>query len=163
VDGRAWTRRDPGTVSGVDGLCDPLARRTDALLRRAVLAHVSSERRRVHPEVLHVGVPGGPVASLSLDAVEPSDPGLRADVVAALRVRATQDGTAERGEPLVWLTRAGGLDLQDVDVRWLTAARAAYDEAGAPLSFVVVNRQGWRDPRSGLSRTWVRLRPRRRD
>ena len=163
MDGRAWTRRDPGTVSGVDGLCDPLARRTDALLRRAVLAHVSSERRRVHPEVLHVGVPGGPDASSDSDAVEPSDPGLRADVVAALRVRATQDGTAERGEQLVWLTRAGGLDLQDVDVRWLTAARAAYDEAGAPLSFVVVNRQGWRDPRSGLSRTWVRLRPRRRD
>ena len=123
-----------------------------------MLAHVSSERRRVHPEVLHVGVPGGPVAALSLDTVEPSDPGLRADVVAALRVRAHQDGAAADGEPLVWLTRAGALEIQDVDVRWLTAARGAYDEAGAPLSFVVVTRHGWRDPRSGLSRTWVRLR-----
>ena len=123
-------------MTGVDGLCDPLERRTGALLRRAVLAHVSTERRRVHPEVLHVGVPGGPVATLSLDAVEPSDPGLRTDVVAALRVRATQDGAADDGEPLVWLTRSDGLDLQDVDVRWLTAARAAYDEAGAPLSFL---------------------------
>jgi len=147
-------------VTGVDGLYDPLARRTRVLLRRAVLAHVTAEQRRAHPEVLHVGVPGGAVASLSLDEVEPSDPGLRADVVAALRVRAVaQAGAEPHDQPLVWLTRAGGLELQDVDVRWLTAARAAYDEAGAPLSFVVVNRQGWRDPRSGLSRTWVRLRP----
>jgi hypothetical protein len=156
---RWWSRIDRGTVTGVDGLSDPLARRTNALLREAVLAHVRAERRRVHPEVLHVGVPGGPVAALPLDAVEPSDPGLRADVVAALRVRADRDGPADPAESLVWLTRAGGLELQDVDVRWLTAARAAYDEAGAPLSFVVVTRHGWRDPRSGLSRTWVRLRP----
>jgi hypothetical protein len=156
------THRDPGTVTGVDGLCDPLPRRTGALLRRAVLAHVTDERRRVPPAVLHVGVPGGCVASLSLDAAEPSDPGLRTDVVAALRVRATNEGATCHDEQLVWLTRSGGLELQDVDVRWLTAARAAYDEAGVPLSFVVVNRQGWRDPRSGLTRTWVRLRPRSR-
>ena len=58
----------------------------------------------------------------------------------------------------MWLTRSGGLELQDVDARWLAATRAAYDEARAPLAFVVVNRRGWRDPRSGLSRTWVRLR-----
>ena len=160
MDGREWVGRVPGTVTGVDGLSDPLARRTRVLLRQAVLAHVAAERRRVHPGVLHVGVPGGPIATLSLDTVEPSDPGLRTDVVAALRVRATQKGGADGGEPLVWLTRTGGLDLQDVDVRWLTAACAAYDEAGAPLSFVVVTRQGWRDPRSGLSRTWSRLRPR---
>jgi hypothetical protein len=148
-------------VTGVDGLREPLARRTQLLLRAAVLAHVSAERRRVHPAALHVGVPGGPVAALALDAVEPSDPGLRTDVVAALRVRAARDGLADAADALVWLTRAGGLELQDVDVRWLAAARAAYDEAGAALSFVVVTKQGWRDPRSGLSRTWVRLRPRR--
>jgi hypothetical protein len=159
VDGRAWTGRDAGTVAGVDGLCDPLARRTSALLRRAVLEHVTSEHRRVHPAVLHVGVPGGPVAALALDAVEPSDPGLRTDVVAALRVRAALAGAAAPDEQLVWLTRPGGLELQDVDALWLAAARAAYDEAAAPLSFVVVNRRGWRDPRTGLTRTWVRLRP----
>jgi hypothetical protein len=116
----------------------------------------------VHPEVLHVGVPGGRVARLALDQVEPSDPGLRTDVVAALRVRATQGEVEETAEPMVWLTRVGGLELQDVDARWLAAARAAYDEAGVPLAFVVVNRHGWRDPRSGLSRTWARLRPRPR-
>ena len=144
----------------MDGLSDPLARRTSALLRQAVLTHVSVERRRVHPGVLHVGVPGGPGAALSLDEVEPSDPGLRTDVVAALRVRALLHVAAAEDEPLVWLTRAGGLELQDVDQQWLTAACSAYGEAGAPLSFVVVNRHGWRDPRSGLCRTWVRLRPR---
>ena len=110
--------------------------------------------------MLHVGVPGGLVVSLDLDEVEPSDPGLRTDVVAALRVRARHGAAQELDEPLVWLTRTGALGLQDVDARWLAAACAAYDEAGAPLAFVVVNRQGWRDPRSGVSRTWVRLRPR---
>ena len=158
MDGPAWARRYLGTVAEVEGLCNPLERRTGALLRQAVLDHKSRERRRVHPAVLHVGLPGGQVARLALDEVEPSDPGLRTDVVAALRVRATK-GAAEDHVPMVWLTRTDALGLQDVDARWLAAARAAYDEAGAPLAFVVVNRHGWRDPRSGLSRTWARLRP----
>lgn len=162
MEGRAWTGGVLGTVTGVEGLCDPLARRTGLLLRQAVLDHKTSERRRVHPEVLHVGIPGGRVVCLGLDEVEPSDPGLRTDVVAALRVRATQGAAEEHQEPMVWLTRTGALELQDVDARWLAAARAAYHEAGAPLAFVVVNRHGWRDPRSGLSRTWARLRPRLR-
>jgi hypothetical protein len=139
----------------MEGLSEPLGRHTRALLRRAVLDHVSRERRRVHPPVLHVGVPGGRVAALALDPGEPTDPGLRADMVAALRTRAAVD------EQLVWLTRTGGLELQDIDAAWLSAARAAYAEAGAELEFVVVNRHGWRDPRSGLGRTWARLRPRR--
>jgi hypothetical protein len=138
----------------MEGLSEPLGPHTRSLLRRAVLDHASGERRRVHPPVLHVGVPGERVAALTLDPAEPTDPGLRTDVVAALRVRAGGDG-------FVWLTRAGGLELQDVDACWLSAARAAYAEAGAPLAFVVVNRHGWCDPRSGLGRTWIRLRPRR--
>jgi hypothetical protein len=103
--------------------------------------------------VLQVGVPGGRVASLPVGPAEPTDPGLRTDIVAALRVRA-----GARPDQLVWLTRSGGLELQDVDARWLAASRAAYGEARAPLTFVVVNRRGWRDPRSGLGRTWARLR-----
>jgi hypothetical protein len=142
-----------GEVTGVDGLSEPLPRHTHVLLRQAVVEHVAAERRRVFPPVLHVGVPGERVVSLAVATAEPSDPGLRTDVVAALRVRA-----GVRPDQLVWLTRTGGLDLQDVDARWLSATRTAYDEARAPLVFVVVNRHGWRDPRSGLSRTWVRLR-----
>jgi hypothetical protein len=156
-------RRARGTVTGVEGLCDPLARRTGVLLRQAVLDHKAPERRRVHPAVLHVGIPGGCVVCLGIDEVEPSDQGLRTDVVAALRVRARHGATEGHHEPMVWLTRTGALELQDVDARWLAAARAAYDEAGAPLAFVVVNLHGWRDPRSGLSRTWARLRPLKRD
>ncbi len=143
-----------GETTEVEGLSEPLALQTQALLRRAVLDHAAGERRRVFPAVLHVGVPGGCVASLTVDAAEPADPGLRTDVVAALRVRAGATG------PHVWLTRSGGLELQDVDAQWLAAARAAYAEAEQPLSFVVVGRRGWRDPRSGLSRTWARVRPR---
>jgi hypothetical protein len=141
----------------MEGLTEPLPAHTRTLLRRAVQAHAASEWRRAFPPVLHVGVPNGAVASLDLSAAEPSDPGLRTDLVAALRVRA--------GSPpdhLVWLTRRGDLELQDVDAVWLAGARAAYDEAQAPLTFVVVSRHGWRDPRSGLGRTWARVRADRR-
>jgi hypothetical protein len=58
----------------------------------------------------------------------------------------------------VWLTRPGELALHDLDVAWLSAAASAYAEAGADLTMVVVNRRGWRDPRSGAGQTWVRLR-----
>jgi hypothetical protein len=141
-----------------EGLAEPLPARTRALLRRAVHEYAATERRRAgYPPELHVGVPGGPMASLDLSTAEPTDPGLRTDVVAALRVHA---GDAPGG--LVWLTRAGGLELQDVDAQWLAGARAAYDEAQVPLTFVVVTRRGWRDPRSGLGRSWSRVRPRAR-
>ncbi|WP_028650691.1 hypothetical protein [Nocardioides halotolerans] len=140
----------------MEGLSAPLPARTDALLRCAVVDHVTRERRRVFPPVLHVGTPGGGVASLDAASCEPADHSLRTDLVAALRARAGAH------DDLVWLTRCGGPDLQDVDVRWLAAARAAYDEAGAALTFVVVDRHGWRDPRSGLARTWARVRPRSR-
>jgi hypothetical protein len=142
-----------GEVTPVEGLSEPLPEHTRALLRGAVLEHATLERRRVYPPVLHVGVPGARATSLAVDSAGPTDPGLRTDVVAALRVRA-----GAHPDQLVWLTRSGGLELQDVDAQWLAATRAAYDEAGAPLGFVVVNRRGWRDPRSGLGRTWARVR-----
>jgi hypothetical protein len=139
----------------VEGLTAPLTLRTQMLLRRAVREHAIGERRRTLPVVLHVGEPGNRVARLRLDGTEPTDHGLRTDVVAALRLRA-----GARADDVVWLTRGGGLELQDVDARWLAAARAAYAEAQATLVFVVVNRRGWRDPRSGLAQTWSRVRPR---
>jgi hypothetical protein len=64
------------------------------------------------------------------------------------------------GTPLVWLTRPGDLVDQDVDLTWLAGARQAFGEADLPLVFVVVNRHGWRDPRSGLEVAWVRMRRR---
>ena len=139
----------------MEGLTEPLPPGTHALLRRAVREHAAGERRRGgYPPVLHVGAPGGRTASLDLASAEPTDPGLRTDLVAALRVRA-----GAGPDHLVWLTRPGDLALQDVDARWLAGARAAYDEAQAPLRFVVVTRRGWRDPRSGVGRTWARVRP----
>ena len=133
-------------------LRDPVPPDGQALLRRAVLEHVRSIRGRTIPPVVHVGVPGGPTRSLTVRRDEPTDHALRADVVAAL--------VGRRGPqpPWVWLTRSGQLDLHDLDVQWLAAACTAYGEAGLDLTMVVVTRRGWRDPRSGASRTWVRLR-----
>jgi hypothetical protein len=138
----------------VDGSIGSLPARTHALLRQVVRDHALGETRRRYPPVLHVGVPGHLVVAFE-PAAEPTDPGLRTDVVAALRARAGGDP-----DHLVWLTRCGSLELQDLDAAWLTAARSAYAEAGAvwPV-FAVVNRRGWRDPCTGLGRTWARVRP----
>ena len=137
----------------MEGIQPPLTPGLHRVLRRAVLNHCAAEPRRVHPPLLHVGVPGAAEALFA--DVEPTDHGLRCDIVAAMLRRTRRGATT----PLVWLTRTGDLDLQDVDVRWLASARAAYAEAGAMLLMVVVNRRGWRDPRSGARRDWVRLRP----
>jgi hypothetical protein len=131
---------------------DPAQRR---LLRRAVVEHVGSLTGRVFPPVLHLGTPGGGVRRFTVRPGEPTDHALRADVVAAMLGRR---GSPSVPSPWVWLTRTGGLALQDVDVQWLAAARTAYAEAGADLTMVVVSRRGWRDPRSGVEQTWVRLR-----
>lgn len=127
-----------------------------AALRRAVLEHVRTERRRNHPVLVHVGLPGRSEEVFAIVPGERLDHGLRADVVAALLCR------ARRGDvvPLVWLTRPGPLELQDVDADWLRAGRTAAAEAGIRLTLVVVTRQGWLDPRSGTRRAWKRLRQR---
>lgn len=138
---------------------EPVPRRLSELLRRGVLDHALSERRRIHVPLLHVGVPGGPETVFAVRLDDHSDHALRADVVAAMLGR-TEEAAAPDQVPLVWLTRAGELDLQDVDAQWLASSRAAYAEAGAPLIFVVMNRRGWRDPRSEVTRTWKRLRRR---
>jgi hypothetical protein len=138
----------------VEALTGSLPARTQALLRQAVRDHALGETRRRYPPVLHVGVPGSLVVAFEA-AGEPADPGLRTDVVAALRARAGGDP-----DHLVWLTRRGPLELQDVDAAWLRAARSAYAEAAVAWPvFAVVNRRGWRDPCTGSGRTWVRVRP----
>jgi hypothetical protein len=139
----------------VEGIREPLTRSLHTTLRRAVLEHAVSERRRVFAPLLHVGTPGGPQALFAPVPLAATDHALRTDVVAAL-LRHTS-GLDDR---LVWLTRPGDLELQDVDAAWLAAARAAGAEAGVPLTMVVVTRHGWRDPRSGAGQTWKRLRAR---
>lgn len=129
---------------------------TEATLRRAVLQHCSGERRRVFEPVLHVGVPGRVQTSYAAPPRESLDPGVRTDVVAALLRRVDEPGAV----PLVWVTRTGEHSLHDVDAAWLAAAAQAFAEAGRPLTFVVVTRQGWWDPRSGARRVWQRLRAR---
>jgi hypothetical protein len=137
-----------------EGLQEPISAPLHHLLRRAVQDHATSERRRVFRPRLHVGVPGGVEAVFAVRDDEATDHALRCDVVAAMVRRARRPGPV----PMVWLTRAGELETQDVDAAWLASARAAYAELGLPLLMVVVNRRGWRDPRSGASRTWRRLR-----
>ncbi|MDO9495137.1 MAG: hypothetical protein Q7J48_05505 [Nocardioides sp.] len=137
-----------------EGLREPLSAPLHRLLRKAVLDHATSERRRVFLPLLHVGIPGSVEAVFAVRDDEPSDQALRCDVVAAMVRRTRRPGPV----PMVWLTRAGELETQDVDAAWLASARAAYGELGLPLLMVLVNRHGWRDPRSGAGRTWRRLR-----
>lgn len=145
-----------------EGLAEPLPRPLARALRRAALDLAAGERRRRFPAVLHVGDPGGAEEAFALAAGDPDDQAARTDVLAALLRRAGR-GRGRHGQPapLVWVTRPGPLELQDGDAAWLAAARAAAGEAGLPLVFVVVTREGWWDPRSGLRRVWRRLREKR--
>ncbi|WP_432478643.1 hypothetical protein [Nocardioides sp. GXQ0305] len=120
------------------------------LPRAAVRTHAATERRRRYAPLVHVGIPG--VRELAV-AAHPSatDHGLRCDVLAAMLA-------ATGGPHLAWLTRPGELTLHDVDAVWLSAALAAYAEAGRDLTWVVVTRRGWWDPRSDARRTWRRVR-----
>jgi hypothetical protein len=149
----------PGSVAP-EGLAAPLPRPLAVALRRAALAQ-AAERRRRFPVVVHVGAPGGAEEAFALAAGEPDDHAVRTDVLAAMLGRARRrPGGHGHAAPLVWVTRPGPLELQNEDAAWLAAARAAAGEAGQPLLFVVVTREGWWDPRSGLRRVWRRLRDR---
>jgi hypothetical protein len=136
----------------VSELREPLDPEHQLLLRRAVVQHVRSLTGRTFPAVVQVGIPDGVVRRFTVRRGDQTDHSLRSDIVAAML------GRRPAGCPWVWLTRPGELDLHDLDVQWLAAARTAYAEAGVDLTMVVVNRRGWRDPRSGAGRTWVRVR-----
>lgn len=138
------------------GIEEPVSRAMASVLRRAVLDHTVSERRRAYPPLLHVGVPGGIEEVVAADPDDVLDHALRADIVAALLRRTRRPGFV----PLLWLTRPGPLELQDVDAQWLGSARTASAEAGVGLTLVVVTRRGWSDPRTGVRREWQRLRRR---
>jgi hypothetical protein len=125
-----------------------------AALRLAVAQFRASEPRRSYPPVVHVGRPGGGNADFVDLPGHRLDHALRTEVAAALLSRAQ----TRMGRPVVWLTRVGGQDVEDVDLRWYAATRAAYGEAGVPLAMYVVTKVGWCDPRTGGLRTWKRLR-----
>ena len=139
---------------------DPVDPDHKRLLRQAVVAHVRGSRGRSVPSVLHLGRPGGIVHRFPIPPGERTDHALRADVVAAMlgAVLGARGGRRGCDPPWVWLCRGGDLALHDLDVAWLAAAGTAYAEAGADLTMVVVTRRGWRDPRTGVGQTWVRLR-----
>jgi len=137
---------------------EPLARSLEIVLRRVVVEHASTERRRVYPPLLHVGWPGARAEIFAAEAEDRFDPALRCDVVAALLRRARQRGPTPGAVPMLWLTRSGPLEVGDLDVAWLTAAVRASAEAELGLTFVVVTRRGWFDPRSGSRRAWRRIR-----
>ena len=132
-------------------LLDPVPRPTALLLREAVRRHAAGEHRRRFAPLVHVGRPGVREQCVGA-AVHGTDHALRTDLMAALLARARD------AAPLVWLTRPGELETHDVDAAWLTAALAASAEADRDLSWVVVTRHGWWDPRSDQRRTWQRIR-----
>lgn len=136
-------------------LTDPVPRPTALLLREAVRRHAAGQQRQRFAPLLHLGRPGVRERSFPA-ALTGTDHALRCDLVAALL--ATRRAGEAEPDPIVWLTRPGGLEAEDVDQAWLSAAAAAYAEAGRELTWVVVTRHGWRDPRSGVQREWQRIR-----
>lgn len=142
------------------GITEPLTRPLERLLRTAVVEHVTHERRRAYAPVLHAGVPGRAARTYRVRREDNLDAALRVDVVEAL-VRPT----VRRGRvPLLWLTRptshADADGEAQVDRDWVAAVGAAGAELGVVLDLVVVTKHGWRDPRTGVARSWRRIRPR---
>lgn len=126
----------------------------EARARSAVLELTLTESRRRHPTLVHVGDPTGRVSLCAAEEVP--DHALRVDVLGALLWRHREL------RPLVWLTRTGPLDWQDIDARWFAGFEAARREVGVGEQFLVVTRHGWHDPSTGATRTWKRIRDRRR-
>lgn len=140
-----------------EGIVEPVSRGLYLRLRRAVLDHAGTEKRRVFPPVLHVGAPGTAVVRFVVEADDATDHALRTDIVSAMLRRSRQRGAT----PLVWLARPGApSEVRDVDLDWLAATRSAGGELGLLLPYVVINRRAWRDPRSGVGRVWQRARDR---
>ena len=129
-----------------------------ALLRTAVFAHATSERRRIFGAILHVGLPGHDHVTVPATPRDDHDQAVRTDIVAAMLTVHRRSGLD--APPVAWLTRPGELTLHDADAAWLGPVAAAAREAGATVTFAVVTKRGWWDPRSGVRRVWKRPRTR---
>lgn len=155
MEGRSGRTARAGTVGGVP---EP-SRTSDDQRRAAVLELALSERRRVHPSLVHVGTPAGPADVLAAQAPQEAsalDHAVRVDQLSRLLWARRHD------HPLVWLTRTGPLEWQDVDASWFSACAAASGETGVAADLLVVTRHGWWSPRTDARRTWARIRDRRR-
>jgi len=133
---------------------EPVSLAEQVRLRRLVLDHKAAERRRRFPAVLHLGAPGRPESGRVDESAAALDHALRCDVLEAMLRRATV------GPLMTWLTRPGDLDVQDVDLAWLRAVATVNAETGRLLPYLLVTREGWLDPASGVCRTWRRVRAR---
>lgn len=141
------------------GLVEPLPRALRHGLRAVVFELLALGRVRRFPATLSVGVPGGERVVWRIDPPDhDEDHALRAEIVGALLLRARDLSDA----PVCWLTRPGVPQWHDLDAAWLAPAASACAEAGVPLTWVVVTRHTWWDPRSDLSRRWLRPRLRSR-
>ena len=139
---------------GAGGLREPVDRTVQQLLRRAVVDHALDERRKNFSPTLHVGGPG--IRSRRFEIAAPLDHAVRADIVEAMLRPAVEKGVV----PLLWLTRRGDTAPHDVDRAWSAAVHAAGGELGLALGLVIVTRRSWHDPRTGVCRTWKRIRQR---
>jgi hypothetical protein len=142
----------------MDGLSEPVGQPLLTVLRRAVVDHGAAERRRVYPPLLHVGWPGVRAQVFAAEPGDRFDQTLRCDVVAALLRSARLRPPTAGAVPMLWLTRSGTLEVGDLDLAWLSAALRASAEAGLGLTFVIVTKRGWCDPRTGCQREWRRVR-----
>ena len=137
------------------GIAEPVPKLMLRVLRAIVLEHASSATRRDRRPTLHAGVPGSSVRCFEINPEDLLDHALRVEVIEAM----CRHSLAVDVVPLLWLTRPED-NHDEQDAVWAAAVNAAGPELGVRLELVVVTRRSWWDPRSGVGRSWVRLRPR---
>ena len=136
-------------------LVDPVPAELRRQLRRAVVDLAAGRQRKRFAAMVQAGTPGTVVRRAPASLGRDFD--LRCEVATSLR----ESVRASCPEPLIWLTRPGAPQWHDVDAAWLPALLHAAGETGDDLTFVVVTRHGWYDPRTGVRQVWSRVRPRR--
>jgi hypothetical protein len=135
-----------------------------AWLHARVLALRASTQRRNFPAAIEVVAPGtpaggGPMTSWIYGA-EQHDHALRVEVLLRLLTDCRLRGVARAS--LVHV-RPGPHEPGDPDLGWAAAAGAASGISGVAVDAVLlVSRWGWLDLASGVGRSWVRPRARRR-